>query len=115
MNSNHNHLYIIVGNQSATAGKTTTIASLNKSAQKKGAIPLKIFVKETSGNIDFKIKTFNPIGGVIKLISTTITKTMPHHISTSENPKSRPIITGTKIGTVRNIIATPSINMPKST
>ena len=104
-----------VGNQRATAGKITTIASRNKSAQKKGAMPLKILESGTSGNIDFRIKTFRPIGGVIKLISTTITKTIPHHIKTSEKPKSNPIMTGTKIGTVRNIIATPSMNIPNRT
>jgi acyl-CoA reductase-like NAD-dependent aldehyde dehydrogenase len=51
------------GSQSATARKIMTIASRNKSAQKNGAIPLKIVMRGTSGNIDFRMNTFSPIGG----------------------------------------------------
>ena len=96
------------GNQSATAGKNTTKARRAMSAIKKGAIPLKIDASGTSGIIDFITKTFSPIGGVIKLISTTITITMPNQIRLNPIASTK----GTKIGTVRKIIARPSIIVP---
>jgi len=68
---------------------------------KNGAIPLKIFCIGTSGNIDFMINTLRPIGGVIRLISTTITRTIPNQIRL----KPKASTTGTNMGTVRKIIA----------
>ena len=93
------------------AGKNTTKASRKISAAKNGAMPLKIETRGTLGIIDFITNTFNPMGGVIKLISTTMTITIPNHI------KLKPIAStnGTNIGTVRKIIASPSIIVPNKT
>jgi len=90
------------------AGKNTTNARRKISATKKGAIPLKIDARGTSGIIDFITNTFRPIGGVIKLISTTITITIPNQT------RLKPIAStkGIKNGTVRKIIAKPSITVP---
>jgi len=50
------------------------------SAHQKGVTPLKIVETETSLTTPFKTKTFNHIGGVIKLISVTTTTRIPNQI-----------------------------------
>jgi hypothetical protein len=55
------------------------------------------------------IKTFSPMGGVIKPISISITIITPYHIGS--NPTA--IITGKRIGTVITIHDTMSQNIPR--
>jgi len=45
---------------------------------KNGMMPRKIVLKGTSGSIDLRMKTLSPMGGVIRLISTTMTTTIPN-------------------------------------
>ena len=53
------------------------------SAIQKGVTPRKIVPRETSGNTLRKTKTFNPTGGVIKLISVTTTTITANQINTA--------------------------------
>ena len=61
---------------------------------KNGVIPLNMVFNGTSGNIDLMTKTLSPMGGVIRLISTTMT--IPNQIRSKPNPSTK----STKIGTV---------------
>ena len=63
---------------------------------KNGVIPLNMVFNGTSDNIDLMTKTLSPMGGVIRLISTTMTMTIPNQIRSKPNPSTK----GTKIGTV---------------
>ena len=97
-------------NHNTTEKTKIIMAKRTRSAKKNGAIPLKICCKGTSGNIDFIINTLRPIGGVIKLISTTMTSTIPNQIRS----KPKASTTGTNMGTVKKIMAKPSIMVPSN-
>ena len=64
--------YLIKGGRNvAMPGMRTIISRATRSAQTKGMAPLNIFVRGTSGAIDFTVNTLFPIGGVIRASSTT--------------------------------------------
>ena len=68
------------GKNKASDGIEAIRINLKISTTQKGVTPLKIVPTETSFITPFRTKTFNPIGGVIKLISVTTTTKIPNQI-----------------------------------
>ena len=98
------------GKNSARDGIKAINPSLMISTIQKGVTPLNIVETGTSLITPFKTKTFNPMGGVIKLISVTTTTKIPNQI------RSKPSVctNGAKIGTVRSIMDIDSNTHPNN-
>ena len=98
------------GKNSARGGMKAISPSLKISTIQKGVTPLNIVETGTSLITPFKTKTFNPMGGVIKLISVTTTTKIPNQIRS----KPKVCTNGAKIGTVRSIMDIDSNTHPNN-
>ena len=75
------------GKNKASDGIEAIRINLKISTTQKGVTPLNIVPTETSFITPFRTKTFNPIGGVIKLISVTTTTKIPNQIKSKHERK----------------------------
>ena len=98
------------GKNSARDGIKAISPNLMISTIQKGVTPLNIVETGTSLITPFKTKTFNPMGGVIKLISVTTTTKIPNQIRS----KPKVCTSGAKMCTVRSIIDIDSKTHPRS-
>ena len=86
--------------KSEMPGNATKRAICSISAIRNGTTPLKI-VPNGALVAPARIKTFKPIGGVMRPTSITLTIITPYHMGS----KPRETITGKRIGRVRRIAA----------
>lgn len=71
--------------------------------------PLKMSVSSSSLVTPFRTKTFMPIGGEMRAISTTNTMMTPNHTKSNSNAAK----TGMRIGMVTTIMARESMSAPR--
>src|SRR5215469_7788660 len=73
--------FIVLGNQRAMSGKSTSSVSLTKSATRNGTTPRKIVpIVTSSPATPLMIKALSPKGGWINPTSTAAIVTTPHQI-----------------------------------
>ena len=105
------------GNQVAIFGNTTISPTKMIAHAINGTAAIQISLKRVPGGATPCItNNRRPNGGVVKLISIANNMIMANHMTWRSGPipKSKPDMMGKNIGTVSNIIASWSMNMPSN-